>query len=129
MIGIKRLSANVPRDAHLRIYKSFIILHLDHGDIIYNKPNKKSFKNKIENIQYKACIGITGAIQWTSRQRLYQELGLESLDDRRWYRKFILFHKIMNRASQKQLTIWTPIITQLTTQECQTKKISEGLGQ
>ena len=36
------------------------------GSIIYDKPNNKSFKNKIENIQYKACIAITGAIQGTS---------------------------------------------------------------
>ena len=38
MIGIiKRLSVNTPRDALLRIYKSFIRPHLDYGDIIYDK--------------------------------------------------------------------------------------------
>ena len=59
---IKRSSVNILRDALLRIYKSFIRPHLDYGDIIYDKPNNKSFKNKIENIQYKTCIAITGAI-------------------------------------------------------------------
>ena len=59
---IKRSSVNVLRDALLRIYKSFIRPHLDYGDIIYDKPNNESFKNKIENIQYKTCIAITGAI-------------------------------------------------------------------
>ena len=64
MIGvIKRLSVNLPRDALLRNYKSFIRPHLDYGDIIYDKTNNESCKNKIENIQYKACIAITGAIQ------------------------------------------------------------------
>ena len=29
----------------------------------------------IESIQYKACVGITGAIQGTSRERPYRELG------------------------------------------------------
>ena len=67
--------------ALLRIYKSFIRPHLDYGDIIYDKPHNKSFQNKIENIQYKACIGVTGAIQGTSREHLYHELGLESLGD------------------------------------------------
>ena len=47
------------------IYKSFIRPHLDFEDIIYDKPNNESFKNKIKNIQYKACITITGAIQET----------------------------------------------------------------
>ena len=82
MIGIlKRLSVNLPRDALLKIYKSFIRPHLDYADIIYDKPNNESFKSKIESVQYKACIAITGAIQGTSRERLYQELGLESLGE------------------------------------------------
>ena len=38
-------------------------------------------------VQYKAALVITGAIKGTSRDRLYQELGLESLADRRWSRK------------------------------------------
>ena len=59
---IKRSSVNILRDALLRIYKSFIRPHLDYGDIIYDKPNNESFKNKIENIQYKTCIAITGAM-------------------------------------------------------------------
>ena len=37
-------------------------------------------KNKIKNIQYKACIAIPGATQGTSGEDLYHELGLESLE-------------------------------------------------
>ena len=74
MIGvIKRLSVNLPRNALLRIYKSFIRPHLDFGDFIYDKPHNGSFKNNTENIQYKSCIAITGAIQGTSREHLYHE--------------------------------------------------------
>ena len=62
-------------NALLRIYKSLIRPHLDYADIIYDKPNNTSFKNKIENVQYRACIAITDAIQGTSRERLYRELG------------------------------------------------------
>ena len=58
---IKRLSVNLPRDALLKIYKSFIGPRLDYGDINYDKPNNESLKNKIENFQFKACIA--GAIQ------------------------------------------------------------------
>ena len=76
MIGIiKRLSVNIPRDTLLRVFKSLIRPYLDYGDIIYDKPNNESFKNKIEKIQYKSCIAITGTIQGTSRERLYQELA------------------------------------------------------
>ena len=38
---IKRLSVNIPRDALLSIYKSFIRPHLNYGDIIYDKPNNE----------------------------------------------------------------------------------------
>ena len=43
----------------------------------------ESFCDKIESVQYKASLAITGAIQGTSRSKLYQELGLESLKSRR----------------------------------------------
>ena len=52
MIGIiKRLSVNIPCDVLLRVHKWFIRAHLDYRDIIYDKLNNESFKNKIENIQ------------------------------------------------------------------------------
>ena len=98
MIGvIERLSVNLPRDALLRIYKSFTRPHLDYGDIIYDKHVMSLFKNKIENIQYK------GAIQGTSREHLYHELVLESLGDRRWCCKLTFFYKILNGLAPKYL--------------------------
>ena len=60
----------------------FIRRHLGYRDIIYDKPHNYSFKNKIENVQYKACIAITDTIQGTSKEHLYYELVLESLGDR-----------------------------------------------
>ena len=80
LIGLmKRLSVNLPRSALLTIYKSFIRPHLD---ILYDKPDNQNFQNKIEKVQYKACLTITGAIQGTSREKFYEELGLHSLVER-----------------------------------------------
>ena len=101
---IKKFSIYLPREALLRIYKSFAIPNLDYGDIIFDKPNNGSFKSKIESIQYKACIAITGAIQGTSRERLYRELGLESLSDRCWFQKLRVFYKIVRGLSPPYLT-------------------------
>ena len=67
---IKKLSIHLLREALLRIYKSFVRPHLDYGDLIFDKPNNESFKSRIEYIQYKACIAITGAIEGTARERL-----------------------------------------------------------
>ena len=104
LIGIiKKLSISFPRNALLRIYKSFIKPHLDYADIMYDKPNNTSFKNKLENVQYRVCIAITGAIQGTFRERLYRGLGLESLTNRRWIRKLVIFYKIINGVSHQYL--------------------------
>ena len=87
---IKKLSPLVSRQSSLTIYKSFIRSILDYADIIHDKLHKGSFIEKIERVQYNACLVITGAFKGTSRERLYQELGLESLKDRRWHRKLFL---------------------------------------
>ena len=60
---IKKLLIHLPREALLKIYKSFVGLNLDYDDIIFDKPDNESFKSRIESIQYKASIAITGAIQ------------------------------------------------------------------
>ena len=47
MIGfIEKLSVIFPRDALMRIYKSFIRPQMDYRDIIYDKLNSESFKKK-----------------------------------------------------------------------------------
>ena len=91
---MKKLSTSVSRQSLLTIYKSFVRPILDYGDIIYDKPHKGSFREKIERVQYNACLVITGAFKGTLRERLYQELGLESLKDRRWHRKLCFFKKL-----------------------------------
>ena len=77
-------------------YKTFVRPHLGYGDILYDKPNNENFQNKLEKVQYRACLAITGAIQGTSRTKLYDELGLHSLIKRRWCNKLIFFYKIVN---------------------------------
>ena len=53
-------------------------LHLDYGDIVYDKPNNGSFASRLERVQYKACLAITGVIQGTSREHLYKKICLQA---------------------------------------------------
>ena len=46
---------------------------------------------KTETIRYNAALAIAGAIRVTSQIKLYNELGLESLEFRRWLRKLSVF--------------------------------------
>ena len=79
-IGLLRnLSNKLPRQAFVTVYKAFIRPHLDYGDIVFGKPNNDTFINKIEKAQYDAALTITGAIRGTSREKLYADLGIESL--------------------------------------------------
>ena len=80
---IKGLRNYLPRNSLLTIYKSLIRPHLDYGDVIYDQPNIETFNQKMESVQYNAALAITGAIKGASRERLYQELGFESMKDRR----------------------------------------------
>ena len=89
-----KLQNNLPRAPLIRIYKSFIRPHLDYGDISYDQTFNNSFHERLESIQYYAALAITGAIRGSSIEKLYQELGFESLQQRRWYRKLCLFYKI-----------------------------------
>ena len=52
-----------------------------------------NFTKKLESIQCNAAIAIIGAIRGTSSEKLFQELGLESLKWRRWLRKLYLFYR------------------------------------
>ena len=92
---VRRLSISLSRNALLSIYKSFVRPHLDYGDILYDTLNNENVQKKIEKVQYRACLAMTGGIQGTSRAKLYDEVGLHSLIKRRWCSKLIFFHKIV----------------------------------
>ena len=105
---IKRLYVYVPRKTLLCIYKSYIRPLLDYADIIYDQPNNAPLCDKIESVQYNAALAITGASRGTSRDRLYQELGLESLSDRRWYHRLVHIFKIVKGFCPQYLVSLLP---------------------
>ena len=78
--------------------------YLDYGDAIHHIPAKVcEFSNniilpnlmeKIESVQYSAAFAVTGASRGTPCEKIYAELGWESLSSRRWSRRMTLFYKI-----------------------------------
>ena len=128
-IGIIRKLYNfLPRKALLQIYKSHIRPHLDYCDVIYHKPTYDDFyssyyserakndpantnfqfTNKIEAVQYNAALAITGCVRGTSREKVYSELGLTSLYDRRRFHRLTLFFKILNQLTPEYLRHYLP---------------------
>ena len=54
-------------------------------------------------------MAFTGAIRLSSKEKIYQELGFESLRVRRWYRKLCLFDKVLNNEHPQYLFSLIPI--------------------
>ena len=79
----KKLRHSLRRKSLMVIYKAFLRPLIDYGDIIYDQPQNESFCEKLESVHYKTTLAITDAIQGTSRDKIHQESGLESLKSRK----------------------------------------------
>ena len=55
---IRKLSVIVARKALLTVYESFIRPHVDYGDVLYDIPENKIFRNELEKVQYRACLAV-----------------------------------------------------------------------
>ena len=90
---LKYLSNFLPLKTLDHIYKALVCSHLDYCDIIYHIPSHQyqpplgmslnSLMEKVKRIQYQAALAITGTWSGSSRSKIYEELGWESLSDRR----------------------------------------------
>ena len=67
---IKKLRYRLPRKSLNTIYKALLRPLLDYGDIIYDQPPNESVCEKLESVQYKVALAITGAIQGSSREKI-----------------------------------------------------------
>ena len=108
---IKKLRYNLPRKSLITTCKAFLRPLIDYGDIIYDQPQNESFCEKLESVQYKVALAITDAIKGSSREKIYQELGFESLKSRRWYKRLCCMYKIMNDKAPSYLKNLIPKYT------------------
>ena len=46
--------------------------------VTYDQAYNASFQQKLDSIQYNAALDITGAVRGPSKEKLYDELGLET---------------------------------------------------
>ena len=113
-IGVlKYISSYAPINSLNQIYKTYVRPHLDYCDIIYHIPSKSSstestvnlhsLMRSVESTQYQAGLAISGAWKGSSTLKIYNELGWESLDNRRRFRRLCLFYKIYNDLTPSYL--------------------------
>ena len=72
---------------------------LDYGNVIYNQLNNESVCEKLDSVQLKVALAITSAIKGTSREKVYQELGLESFRVRRSDKRLSCMFKIVKEEA------------------------------
>ena len=106
---LRKLHNTLPRLPLITIYKSFIRTYLDYGDVIYDQAYNVSFHQKLKPIQYNSALATKNAVRRTSLEKLYDELGLETLEKRRWYRKLCCFYKFCRSHSPKYLFKIIPV--------------------
>ena len=113
---IKHLSRFLPLKTLDQMYKALVRPHLDYCDVIYHIPPKQdkfgvvlnSLMETVEKVQYQAALAVTGAWKGSSRSKLYEELGWESLSDRRCCRRILQIHKILNNKTPSYLRTKLP---------------------
>ena len=103
----------LPLKTLAHMYKSLVRSHLDYCDIIYHIPPTShapplgvtlhDHMEMVEKTQYQAALAVTGAWQGTSRIKLYEELGWESLSDRRMCNRVLQLHKIIDEKTPTYL--------------------------
>ena len=110
---IKQLSSYIPFNSLVQIYKMHIRPHLDYCDVIFHIPIlTNDFDSSmslnfsmgiLERTQYQAALAITGTWKGTNLDKIYEELGWESLNERRIFRRLSMFYKIMHNLTPNYL--------------------------
>ena len=102
-IGLLRELQNLlSRSTLITICKDFVRPLLNYGDTLYNQTYNSSFHET-------ACLALTGTIRGSSKEKIYQELGFESLRVHQWCRKFCVFYKVWNNGHPQYLFNLIPV--------------------
>ena len=66
---LRKLQKKLPRPVLMTVYKAFVILHLYYGEVSYEEVYNETFRQKLEWIQYNACLALSGALKDTHREK------------------------------------------------------------
>ena len=63
------MNNHLSRSLLTTIYKSFVIPYPADGDIIIDRTYKNSFQQRLESLQYKVSLAMTGSIKGYSMEK------------------------------------------------------------
>ena len=93
------------------MYISFIRPLLEYSDSVWDNCSNET-KKQLDAIHIEAGRIITDATKLCSTEKLFAELGWESLQERRTKHKLIIFYKIINDLTPIYITDLVPPLVQ-----------------
>lgn len=111
-LSVLRRVRNLQRSTLDLLYKITVRSIIDYGLIVFYHTLTQVQMAKLDKIQYSAAKLVTSTLHYTSKEKLFSELGWESIKERADYLGLMLFHKIhcnMTRPLTKYLMpeLWT----------------------
>ena len=98
--GIRRLKQVLSRKVKETLYKSLVLPIVEYGSVLFVNCSA-ALKLRLEGLNRNAAVIITGAFKNTSFVKLLDELGWNSLEDRRKLARLTLFKKISSHAHRE----------------------------
>ena len=107
---LRSLTYRLTRQSLQKLYTSFIRPILEYGSSVWDNCSQ-AMKLEVEKVQLSAIRAITGGKKGTSHNKLYQETGMEKLDERRQRQKLNMFYKIQHDLAPQTLKELIPQTT------------------
>ncbi|MCG7879157.1 MAG: reverse transcriptase domain-containing protein, partial [Candidatus Thiodiazotropha endolucinida] len=108
---LRALKFRVSRKALEKMYMSFIRPLLEYSDVVWDNCSLES-KKQLDAIHVEAARIITGATKLCSVEKLFSELGWESLQSRRNKHKLVIFYKALHGIAPEYLFDLVPATLQ-----------------
>ena len=90
------------------LYKLTVRSVIDYALPVFYKSLTQTQLSRLENIQYKAGKIVTGALHFTSKQKLNSELGWETFTDRGNILSLNIFHKVHRHETRSLIRSCMP---------------------
>ena len=104
---LRALKFQIHRNALERIYFAFIRPLLEYDDSVWDNGSNEC-KTQLESVHNEAARIVSGASKLCSIQNLLEELGWETIQERRSKHKLVIFYKIINDLTQEYLSNLLP---------------------
>ena len=99
---LNALKHKLDRSTLEKLYKTFVRSKLEYANVIWDNCSKQMV-DLLEGVQYRAAKIISGAINRTSHNIVYNEMGWETLGERRKRQRLKVMYKTVNHQAPSYL--------------------------